>query len=211
MRGLGRMLASTGAVAEGEAQLRRAIGIADELLPTEPSNMIWVQSAAGAKLDHGRILLLMGDNGEAAAAILGGCKLSERLGNRPRSTPEQRELAFNCAMRRVELGIATQSGEAISVARQAVVIAGRIDGPDAARNRLQVAIANKLVGDALAAAGNRQSATVAWQRALGLWPADNWGPRSRRMKKDILESLGRAAEARVIDHQLKTIGYRKLI
>jgi Flp pilus assembly protein TadD len=68
-----------------------------------------------------------------------------------------------------------------------------------------------MLGDSLAAAGDRQAAVVQWQSALRQWPSTGFGPRPLKMKAALLNSLGRREEARQLEKQLATIGYKRLV
>lgn len=212
LRALGRKLASTGAIEEGLKHSQRAVAIAEALMPTEPSNMNWVELSAGARMDLGSILLMAGRKDEAAAEIRAGCELGDRLGSRSTSTPDRRELAFTCLTRRVELALASGSAaEAVGLARQSIPAAQRINGPDNSRNNYLLAFAYKSLGDALAASGDRRGAAEASRTALQVWPTTAWGPKQLKIKAILLNKVGRTAEADQIDRQLATIGYKRLL
>ena len=210
LRALGRMLASTGAMDEGLRHSRRAVAIAEALMPTEPTNMNWVELSSGARIDLGTILMVAGKPDEAATEVRAGCDLAERLNNSSTETPARRELGFLCLARRVELALSRRSGdEAVGLARQAHAVAVTIKGPDAARNQYAIAISHKMMGDALAASGDRRAAQTSWQTALRIWPTSSWGPRPMKLKASLLRDLGRTDEALKIEQQLATIGYKK--
>ncbi|MEO5578941.1 MAG: toll/interleukin-1 receptor domain-containing protein [Sphingomicrobium sp.] len=212
LRALGRMLASTGAVEEGMRHSRRAVEIAEALMPTEPGNMNWVELGALARLDLGSILLAAGKSSEAAVEIRAGCELGDRLGSRSTTTPDRRELAFNCLARRVDLALAAGSTtEATGLARQAIPVAQQVKGADDARNRYLLALAYKALADALTASGDRPAAVAASHTALRVWPTAAWGPKQMQVKAILLQNVGRTAEAREIEQRLATIGYKRLL
>ena len=212
LRALGRMLASTGAIEEGLKHSRRAVEIAEALMPTEPSNMNWVELSAGARMDLGSILLATGQKDEAAVEIRAGCELGDRLDDRSTATPGSRELAVTCLMRRIDLALSSGSAdEAVGLARRAVPAAQKINGPDKVRNQYFLAFAYKALGDAQAASGDRRGALETWRTALSVWPTIDWGPKPLKIKARLLDSLGRTEESRKLEQQLAAIGYRKLI
>jgi tetratricopeptide (TPR) repeat protein len=212
LRALGRILASTGAMQEGLRHSRRAVEIAERLMPTEPSNMNWVELSAGARIDLGTILMVAGKQDEAAAEIRAACDLAQRLSSGSTDTPASRELAYQCVARRVELALARRSGdEAVGLAQQALSSAARIKGPDAERNQYALAVAHKLAGDALAASGDRAAAANQWRTALRIWPSSQWGPRPVKLKAGLLNSLGRVEEARQLERKLAAIGYKNAV
>jgi tetratricopeptide (TPR) repeat protein len=212
-RALGRLLVSNGAVDSGLQQASRAVETADALMPTEPDNMLWVEYAAGAKLDLAAILLSLGRKEEAAAQTRSACDLSGRLLAKDRNVVVWRWIAIDCLTRRTELAMASGSTEeAQQLALRTVAASREFQGKDEAETRFVRATANKLLGDVYARSGNKTEAAAAWNQALATWPqAVAETPRQIAIRAALLTSVGRDAEAAPLKTKLTETGYRRLI
>ena len=212
-RALGRWLASRGASAAGLAQLRAAERIGQDLIPTDPDNMRWLQYTAGAQLDLARLLLVEGQVEEAAAKTRAGCELTDRLAAKDRTNVDFRKLATDCLSGRAEVALVSGAyGEALALASRALTAAQSLDSGDPVDDRLVVARIHKLLGDVHRRGGNLLAAKSAWQVALRTWPKNvEENPRQIAIKAELLGSLGQSAEAKRLKTRLSEMGYRQLL
>jgi tetratricopeptide (TPR) repeat protein len=212
-RALGRLLVSRGESDAGLEHLRAAVTIGQQLIPTEPDNMLWLQFTAGAQLDLAKALLVMRKIDEAAVQTRAACELVDRLAGRDVSAVERRSLQIDCLSQRAL--VATEGGahgEAIGLAQRALAAAQANHSGDVIEDRLTVASAYKLIGDIHSRSGNGRAAHAAWQAALAVWPSrTSETPRQTAIRASILGALGRTAEAKPLSDRLRTIGYRRLI
>jgi tetratricopeptide (TPR) repeat protein len=209
-RSLGKMLAGRDQLAAGIAELRTATQMADVTTATEPGNSRWLEFAAGSQLDLGHLLLLDGQRDAAASAVRKGCDLTARLVAKDKSVVDWNDrLVRGCAVARARLAMAGgAAGEALALAREAARWngTGRPDKPD---QWLAIAVAQSLIGDLSAAAGQRAAAERAWRAALALLPAGlSESPFVQARRAIVLRRLGDDAGARAIAGRLERIGYR---
>jgi eukaryotic-like serine/threonine-protein kinase len=212
-RALGRWLVSRGSDALGLEQSRRAVETAEELMPTEPDNMLWVEHSAGAKLDLAAILLSMGKIEEAAAETRSACDLSSRLLARDRNVVLWRTIEVLCLTRRTELAIAARSmSEARQLALRTVSASKEFRAGEEATTRFIRAFAYKLLGDVYKGQGNGAGAVKAWTAALSIWPRSvPETPRQLAVRAALLTSLGRSSDAAPLNRKLAEMGYRRMI
>lgn len=207
-RALGRWLASAGNVAEGEQRLRRAVSIAERLIPREPGNMIWVEYGAGAKLDLAALKLSTGRPADAAGHVQAGCALAQRLLEKDSGIAGWRDLGRSCLFRRAEVALALgQTGVARDLADRVVAQARQSRPNDDARG-FDVASAMKLSGDIARREGDGARARRDWMEGLARWPRNvAETPPDQWLKADLLAAVGRSAEAERLRRQLRGIGY----
>jgi tetratricopeptide (TPR) repeat protein len=212
-RALGRLLVSRGESGLGLEHLRAAVTTGQQLIPTEPDNMVWLQFTAGAQLDLARALLVLRSVDESAVQTRAACDLVDRLTGRDVSAVERRWLQIDCLSQRAL--VASESGargEAVGLAQRALAASQANHSGDEVNDRLAIAAAYKLVGDIYGRFGDRQAASNAWQAALAAWPSRlSETPRQMAIRASILDALGRGAEAKPLTDKLNTIGYRRLI
>ena len=212
-RALGRLLVSRGESDAGLQHLRAAVTTGQQLIPTEPDNMLWLQLTAGAQLDLAKALLVLRKTDEAAVQTRAACELVERLAGRDISAVERRSLQIDCLSQRARVALETGAhGEALGLAQRALAAAQANHSGNAIDDRLAVAGAYKLVGDVQSRSGDTRAAHVAWEAALGAWPSRmTETPRQTAIRASILVALGRTAEAGPLTEKLSTMGYRQLI
>jgi tetratricopeptide (TPR) repeat protein len=212
-RALGRLLVSRGESEAGLKRLRSAVATGQQLIPMEPDNMVWVQLTAGAQLDLAKVLLVLGNGGEAAAQTRAACDLVDRLSGSDLSAVELRSLQIECLTQRARLALESGArGEALDLSQRALAAARANHGGDPIAQRISVASAYKLVGDVQNRFGDKQAADASWRAALVSWPlgiAET--PRQSAIRASILQALGRAADAKPITDKLSTIGYGRII
>jgi tetratricopeptide (TPR) repeat protein len=212
-RALGRWLASVGSMNAGLEQLRSAVAIGNQLIPTDPENMRWLMYTAGAQFDLSKVLLEMGRLEESATVTRAGCDLADRMATRDQSDIDFRRLAVECLIRRAELAGATNADdEALALAERALRAARAIHSGDAVDDRFFVARIYHLVGKIHWKAGNRAEARRTWQAGLAIWPkGEGENPRQMGIRSQMLAGVGQKALAEALDAKLATIGYRRLI
>ena len=210
-RAIGTLLAARGDVRVALDHARQAVELADMLIRTEPSNTEWLEYAAGSKMDLGALLRLAGDPEGAAREVRSGCEIDSRLMAKDRSVRTWKEdLRLQCLEGRIRLALANNSPEeALAIARKAVDVAVASKGPTPAIAAVWRAAAYDLVGDSLAAAGQRNPAAAAWRTAATHWPRNvTLAPEYLALGADIMRDAGDEAAAREINARLASIGYR---
>ncbi|HEY7005612.1 MAG TPA: TIR domain-containing protein [Sphingomicrobium sp.] len=212
-RALGRLLVSRGETDSGLEHLRSAVATGQQLIPTEPDNMVWVEFTAGAEIDLASAMLAAGKAEEAAIQTRAACDLIDRLAGRDSSAVNYGLLQIDCLNQRARVALESgSSGEALGLAQRTLAAAQANHTPDPTADQLAVAGAYKLVGDVEARSGNRPAAASAWQSALAAWPKGiTETPRQAAVRASILGALGRTAEAKALTDRLSTIGYRRII
>jgi tetratricopeptide (TPR) repeat protein len=209
-RGMARLLAAQGDLAGALAQSRLASEVIDWLTRTEPANTEWIQAGVWVSFERAELELAANHVEAADAATRTACEATSRLVETDSSVAAWRvELSYTCQINagRVALRKGTVPG-AIEAAQQALALARTVKDPvDRAFN---VAQAEKLLGDALSRAGNRDAARGAYARALAAWPKGvEERPRNLADRAILLTQLGRHGEAGQISRQLRAIGYRQ--
>lgn len=212
-RALGRLLVSRGETDAGIEHLRAAVATGQALIPTEPDNMIWLQTTAGAELDLAKAMLVARNVNEAAVQTRAACELVDRLAGRDVSAIDRRSLQTDCLSQRASVALESgANGEALELAQRSLAALQANRSGDSMNDRLAVAGAYKLVGDVQDRSGNAAAARAAWQAALAAWPKGlPETPRQMAIHASILSALGRSAEAKQLTDRLSAIGYRKLI
>jgi tetratricopeptide (TPR) repeat protein len=212
-RALGRLLVSRGGTEAGVRHLRSAVAIGQQLIPTEPDNIMWLQFTAGAQLDLAKTLLALRKVDEAAVQTRAACDLVDRLAGRDVSAVDRRALQIDCLSQRAFVALESgANGEALGFARRALGSAQASHSGDATGDRIAIASAYKLMGDIQKRSGDAPAAQAAWRSALAAWPSRmSETPRQTAIRASILEALGRTAEAKPLTDRLGAIGYRRLI
>jgi len=209
-RALGRLLASRNQLGAGIAHLKTATQMADALIATEPGNSQWLQFAAWSQLDLGGLLLLDGQRDAAASAVRGGCDVTARLIAKDKSVVEWNDnLRRDCALSRARVALASGStGEALTLARDAARWSAARPVVNADTG-MAIAIAQSLLGDLRAAAGDAPAAAAAWRAALAALPqGEAEAPLVLAHRAILLRRLGNDAGARALAARLDQMGYR---
>jgi tetratricopeptide (TPR) repeat protein len=208
-RALARLLASRGDLVQALEQSHEAAAAIDWLMRTEPENTEWIQAGARANFERARIELSANRLAEARAATQAACDASGRLIARDRSVAAWRTtLRLDCLIGRATVALrAGKSGEAVSWAQQAVVLARTEAQP--LERALATATAEMMLGDALMQSGHAGAARGAFERALSAWPKSvEKKPSELAQHARLLRRLGRNAEAQPMIKQLAAMGYR---
>lgn len=210
-QGLGRLYAMQGRRDLALAHLKAAVAVADELIPIEPNNALWVELGFDARLALAQYLLQTGERGPAELQTDSACRAIRSLLAKDSAYPPWRAGLVDCDMTRARVALATGStAAALAGAQNALALAQGIRSDDPVADRLHLARAYVLLGDARHASGDRSGAIAAWSSANAAFPQ---GVAETPLELDdharILERLGRSAEARPVLARLDAMGYRR--
>ena len=212
-RALGRLLASKGDTASGTDQLVAAVALGQMLIKQEPDNGLSVQFTAGAQLDLAQVMRAVKRVDESSALINQACSLIDRLMARDSSQIQTREYRVSCMTMRSSNAIGRkQPEEALRWAERSMAEARAMPQSEAIVRQENLVRAYFILGNSFRAAGNVAAARSAWDTALRAWPkvvADD--PRQIAIRIELLNALGRDAEARPLAVRLRTIGYKILV
>jgi len=211
-RALGRLFAERGDVSQGLAHFTQSLRLGDELNATEPDNTEWAKARAGAYIDLGDLQLSSGDAEQAGQSLRAGCDIANRLIQRDSSVLAWRsQLRGDCLRLGARVALARgASQEANDLSLKALGLATAESAKDnSARQRISLAEALLLRGQAANAFGNRQLALQNWQKARAVWPSGVGVPPSDLARWAlILDALGQRREAAAIAARLDTMGFR---
>jgi tetratricopeptide (TPR) repeat protein len=209
---LGILFAWRGQLDNSIAELRSAIGQADALIPIEPGNMLWTETATTARLFLAQSLIARGDVAEAAQQTGQGCATVAQLRRRDSADAYLVSLQTSCLTLRSRLAL--QSGAAapaLALAQQAFASARSEHSGDAIKDRYAVASASRLVGDARLKTGDTQGARAAWEAGLAVLPPNvAEGPWEMQERAALLVRLNRRDEARSAEQHLSEIGFHNI-
>ena len=174
-RRLGILYAEQGRVDLALQQLRTAVALSDQLLPIEPTNTRWLESAFNAHLDLAKYLLLTGSKSEASEQIQTGCGMVATLVRRHSALlPGWRWRSVRCSILQARLALSnSDKAGAIRLAQQAIASARSIRTGDAATDAITLATYYRSAGDIMQKAGDAAAQSTAAQnlqqygRALG--------------------------------------------
>jgi tetratricopeptide (TPR) repeat protein len=206
-RSLSRLYASRGEISEAVAESDLASAVLAYLTKTEPENMEWVQTGAGAQLDRAELQLAIDKLSEARSSAEGGCGATKRLAERNR-TVESWRTALQKRCWTVRAKIAIRSGNAFDALADArrVLVLSRTER-DPVDQAFSSASGHMLVSDALMATGQREAAAGALQSAQAAWPKNiEETPSELALHAMLLARLGQKSVA--IEQRLSAIGYR---
>ena len=206
---LGILLTSRGQAEPGLEQLRRAVEVAERLIPVEPDNVIWQGFAAQAGLELGDALTSLGRESEAHARVREGCQRAARV-LATNAGPGWRRLRTQCLAVRSQLAIRDGApAEAAALAKQALASARSARSEDPTKDRYGIAAAFRLLGDAQRARGDAPASRTSWEQGLAKLPTDiTERPFEMRDRAQLLQRLGRAAEARRLGDRLSAMGFK---
>jgi tetratricopeptide (TPR) repeat protein len=207
---LGILLTSRGQVESGLAQLRRAVEVAERLIPVEPDNMLWQGFAAQAGLELGDTLTALGQDSEARVRVREGCQRAARVLATNLGTGWLR-LRTHCLAVRSQLAIRDgATAEATMLAEQALASARTERSEDSIKNRYSIAAAHRLLGDAQRAAGDSNGSRTSWLRGFTQLPVNaTERPFEMGQRAELLQRLGRKAEARGLTDRLSAMGFKQ--
>ncbi|MCL6683927.1 toll/interleukin-1 receptor domain-containing protein [Sphingomonas alba] len=210
---LGRLFASRGESKEALEHLNAAVSVAENLIPSEPDNMRWVEYAASSKLALANTLLAYGSKEEAGVQARAGCDMVSRLLARSTQVTYWQEVNRDCLAVRAELALAANAtDEAASLAGQLLRSTQAVGKGPSLDDRYKLAAAQRLVGDVADRQGDRARALQAWQAGLATLPKNvTERPRELGERVELLKRVGRNAEARAIEARLAAMGFRRSI
>ena len=204
-----RLLGARGAMPEAIRQSREASAIVDWLTRTEPADTEWMQAGANANFERARLELAANNIAGARDAARSACDAANRLIARDRSVSDWRStMQYSCLEANARIAIrAGAAAEALSLAQRGLAMARTEKDP--VDRAMAVALAEKLLGDALTTAGQSDAALGAYRRALASWPKRiEERPRTLADHAILLRRVGRTADADALDRRLREMGYR---
>jgi tetratricopeptide (TPR) repeat protein len=206
---LARLHFQRGRIPQALSEARRASALVDWLTRMEPNDTEWMQAGAVANFERARVELASGNLPEARAAARSGCDSADRLIARDRSVSAWRStMQLYCLEVETRIAMREAPDQAVSLAQRGLAIA-RGEKNDADR-AMWIALSEKLLGDALARAGQIEAAQGAYRRALESWPRNvEKKPRELADHAVLLRREGRRDEAATLDGRLNAIGYRQ--
>jgi tetratricopeptide (TPR) repeat protein len=209
-RGLARYYAEQGRTDEAVAELRLAVAEAAILIPKEPQNAQWVQSGYVAQLALARQLLVSGKADEAAVQSADACASAQRLLRRNTRNTDWRLGWGNCLAVQAQIALARGDAKtALQRAQSALALIKSTHTADAAADAYRTSAAYQQVGDAERKLGDSASAAAAWQSAFAMLPSGvAETPSELNQRAELLQRLGRSAEAIQLMSRLSALGYR---
>jgi eukaryotic-like serine/threonine-protein kinase len=211
-QGRAHLRASAGDLDGGIADATAAVAEAESLIPTEPNNTKWLEFAASAKLSLAQLLIARRDFAHAANRIESGCGPVDRLMPRDPQVVTWRTLARRCRTVAAQLALASgDTAAAVANGQRAVEMAKLVSSGDRVADRIWLAAAYRVLGDAYRRANDRTQAQVAWNLALGSLPTGAIEkPVEIAERIEVLSRAGRAAEAKALADRMRGLGYRQM-
>jgi tetratricopeptide (TPR) repeat protein len=209
LRTLGVYYSERGESSLAAEQFRAAVNQATALIPKEPSNTLWLEYAAWARLGLARELLQSGSKEEAAASTAAACASFQSLLKRDGLKPVWRSGLAECWSMQSRISLAAGAREAArKQAQMAVDVSKTIRTNDTIADRRRLAGAFRLLGDIERQSGDAAAAQAAWGNALGALPNGmTERPDEMAERAAILERLSRSAEAQPLKARLSSMGY----
>jgi tetratricopeptide (TPR) repeat protein len=206
-RSLTRLYASRGQMREAFDQIALNNGVLAYLTKIEPNNTEWVQTGAGMRLEQAELQLSVGRIAEARQSGQAGCTAAAQLVQRDQSVDLWRiELQRRCTVFRAKLALKTNDTPAALAEARRLLAFSRADGNPVSR-AMSTAHANMMLGEALAASGQKEAARGAYQTAATIWPKNiEEVPSELARKARLLDLTGQ--DSTPIRNRLAAIGYR---
>lgn len=207
---LGLLLAWRGDSAGAIAQFKKGVIHANQLIALEPENSVWTDQAANVELALSNELLKTGRDKEARTTAEAGCAKVRQLRIKGSGVARWRKLETDCRMAEARIaGADGDAARAISIARQATVLAQYENSGDPIEDRYRLASSYLLLGDLYRQVGNMADARRRWSTAFATLPK-NVAERPMEMEEraQLLYRLGRGGEGAPIRARLSAIGYR---
>jgi tetratricopeptide (TPR) repeat protein len=210
--GLGLLLYMRGASASGVEQLRNAVEHAGELIPIERNNTVWLQKQYSAQLVLADRELATGDQSGASAQTEAACATVRQLLTRDPNFPDWRAGLRDCELTRARVALASGANSAaVDAAQKALTAARTVKSNDVSTDRIALAKAYRVLGDAQKASGNSSAAATAWRQALAAYPP---GVAERPLEMEehviILKRLGQGSTGAQLAARLQAMGYRPI-
>ena len=210
---LGMLLASRGLTDKALLELQAAADEADKLVPVDTTNARWKQFGAAAHLELAKTLLSAGKKDDAARQTGVGCSIILALAARGPGPARIRSVESDCLAMRSRIAAASGiKADALAYAGRALASAQTERSGDPVSDRYRVASAYRLLGDMRRAAGDYSGAASAWSAGLAQLPANvSERPPDMVEHADLLQRLGRTADARPLEARLAAFGYHSVI
>jgi tetratricopeptide (TPR) repeat protein len=210
LRALGNLYRDRGQYGPAEQQLRAAVNEAQALTAVEPGNALWQEIGFRSRIDLAQVLLASGNDKDTAAEVDSAANVVNALLKRG-SEPQWRIGLANCLLLRAQLQSRRNgsSGEAVSLAEQAVAILRSAHTVDPVADASRLARAYRVAGDAHHLVGDDTSARAAWEAGLRALPRNVAElPEETAEHAVLLRRLARNDQARPLAAKLDSIGYR---
>jgi len=209
---LGIMLSEHRRPADGLSDLQTAVTSADQLMAVEPRNAVWRLTAAMTRLNFAKLLLAVGNDDEAKAQWAAGCQLAAGLKANGAGLSQARSVQTDCFIIKSRLELASgASAAALPAARRALASARSERNQDPISDRYRVAAVYLLLGDIQQRIGDPEAAKAAWSAGLAQLPkgiAER--PQDTNTRAELLQRVGRTAEALPLVAKLKSMGYHAI-
>ncbi|MFL6765244.1 MAG: tetratricopeptide repeat protein, partial [Sphingomicrobium sp.] len=208
-RTLGMLYAEQGQRNLAIEQFRAAVDQAAALIPKEPANTKWLESAVRAKLGLAGQLLLAGRNDEATTQTTDACQTLDGLARRDRDKPIWQGNYGTCWLMRARLALAAGDAKAALGSADTALRTNRsVHSGDAVADAYVVAATGILLGDIRRKLGDASGARSAWTSALTSLPASvAEQPDEMAERAALLQRLGRPGDAQPLTARLNSIGY----
>lgn len=209
---LGRLLGVGGNLPAALEQLAAAVGVAEALVATEPTNTGWMRDAASAKLSFAEFLFASGKPTDASAQTNAACSLVSKLVATDRTAVGFQIALRKCLLLQAQIALSAHNyAMAGTFANRALTVARSTHSSDAGDDRFQTVRAQRLVGDIEQGEGNAAAAQDSWRSAEQLLPPNGAErPRDMVQRMIVLQRLHHDAEAQQISDKLKAMGYHRL-
>ena len=204
---LGRMLGAAGRNQQALDQLTASVRTAQQLLPAEPNNSIWLNYSAGAHFALSGFLASKRQLAAAAKNLDLGCVQAATLGRLNQAAIETRIALWSCRYQRGALALLQgNSAAAFDHANAAVVMARAIRSGDPGAQSYYLTRSLMLAGDAAQRQGNGDRARAAWEQARGMLRSGPQPPWEIAVRAELLARLGKSVEATAITAGLRQRG-----
>jgi len=213
-RSLGRIALARGDARKASEHLTRAIERSESLRTLDPSNMLWVEMAAAARVTEAERLLDTGDLVKARVEIARIGELAGVLADHDAANVSW-EITVTGRHALLEARLAQADGDRerpLAMMRKVIgtLQSLRVAHPDEQRIVETLADAERLLAELLDANGQRSDASAAWQRVADLLAIDieSRDPRVRTTLAWAYLRLDRREMLSVVVGGLDRIGYR---
>jgi tetratricopeptide (TPR) repeat protein len=209
-RALANLYAQQSRIPEALTHMRAAVATGDQLTSVEPDNSKWLAFAAKAKTNLAELLLLTGATGEAGQANEWACNTISGVLRKDPTVQDWRGILRDCWLNRAQIAaLQGNFSSALNAGRRAIDVGKTVKDLDPTLDRFNLAKVYRVFGDIRRASGDSGAAKAAWQAGLGLiLPGIAERPAEAQTHMELLERLGRDAEARPLRQQLARAGYK---
>lgn len=211
-RGLGNLYAYQSRMNEALTHLRAAVAAGDTVARVQPDNRKWLGFAARARTNLAELLLLSSNAAQATSLNEEACTTFSGLLHKDGTVQNWRSGLRDCWLLRAQIfAVRGDSQAASDAAERAIDVGKTVRGSDAQAQAelFSLAKAYRVFGDIRARSGDRNGAMMAWNAGLAVIPkvAAELAPEAQE-QAELLERVGRGADARPLREQLARMGYR---